>query len=89
MGVSKGSGNLKRDLNHMAPAANNAKLGDRIDDLITQHNILVAKFNALVTTLGAGGSTVPSLTTVDAMPSPIAIQTLATLPTPEIPGDRP
>jgi hypothetical protein len=89
MGVSKGSGNLKRDLNHMAPAANNAKLGDRLDDLITQHNILIAKFNSLMTALGAGGSTVPTLTTTQALTSPVAIQTLATLPTPEITGDRP
>ena len=89
MSLSKGTGNPQHDLNHMNPAANNARLGDRINDLITQHNLLTAKFNALMTALGAGGSTVPSLTTTQALASPIAIVTLTSNPSPSIPGDRP
>lgn len=89
MSLSKGSGNPKHDLNHMAPAAANVKLGDRLDDLITQHNVLIAKFNALMTALGAGGSTVPSLTVPQALPAPVAIVALNSNAAPELFGDRP
>lgn len=90
MTASRGSGNPQHDLNHMAPAANVVKLGDRMYDLITNYNILASKFNALVTALGAGGGNVPSLATVDALPSPAsAIATLTAPGAPEITGDRP
>lgn len=89
MAMSKGTGNPKHDLNHMSPAANNARLGDRIDDLITQHNLLAAKFNSLMTAIGAGGGAVPSLVVPQALASPIAIATLTSNAAPEIPGDRP
>lgn len=87
---SKGSGNVKRDLNHMAPAANNAKLGDRMDDLITQHNLLLAKFNALLAALvAANGAVLPSLAAVSALAVPVAIPALGSNAAPEITGDRP
>jgi hypothetical protein len=47
--LGKGSGNLQRDLNHMAPAAHAVRLGDTLHDLITAVNALIA----------AGGNTIP------------------------------
>lgn len=46
MATTKGTGNLKGDLNKMNPAASNAKLGDMLDELVTQHNALLAKLDA-------------------------------------------
>jgi hypothetical protein len=90
MTVSKGSGNLQRDLNHMTPAAANARLGDRVNDLITNLNLLTAQFNAALALLvAANGASVPLLTTVTALKAAVAIPTLATLAAPELPGDRP
>jgi hypothetical protein len=41
-----GTGNVQRDLNHSMPAAFQAKLGDVLNDLITQHNNLLAALTA-------------------------------------------
>jgi hypothetical protein len=88
--LSKGSGNPKHDLNHMSPAAANAKLGDRLDDLITQHNLVVAKLNALLAALvAASGASVPAITAVTALAVPVVIPALGSNSAPEIPGDRP
>ncbi len=38
--------NLQSELNRMAPAAAHAKLGDILNDLITNHNALCAKLDA-------------------------------------------
>lgn len=90
MGSSKGTGNPQHDLNHSTPAANNARLGDRLFDLITQVNLLTAQHNALMAALvAANGASVPVLTTVSALKAPIAIPALVSNPAPEIPGDRP
>jgi hypothetical protein len=90
MSVSKGSGNPQRDLNHSSPAANVAKLGDRLFDLIANVNLLTAKVNALTTALNAAsGAVIPSLAAVTALVSPAAIPTMASSPAPEIKGDLP
>jgi hypothetical protein len=39
---SKGSGNLQHDLNHLAPAAHNVRLGDTLSDLIIAVNLIIA-----------------------------------------------
>lgn len=41
MGIN-GTGDVQRELNHSMPAAFHAKLGDVLNDLITQHNNLLA-----------------------------------------------
>lgn len=46
MATTKGTGNLKGDLNKMNPAAANAKLGDLLDELAAKHNALLAKLDA-------------------------------------------
>lgn len=90
MTLSRGSGNPQKDLNHMAPAANVVKLGDRLNDLITTVNVLTAKVNALTAALAAAsGGTVPVLTAVTALTSPAAIATLAAPGAAEITGDKP
>lgn len=43
-----GSNNNQDVLNRSMPAAHQARLGDCINDLITQHNDLVSKYNALL-----------------------------------------
>lgn len=45
--------NFRDRLNRMAPAADDAKLGATLEDLITKHNALVADFNALITKYNA------------------------------------
>jgi hypothetical protein len=78
---SRGSGNPQRDLNHSMPAAKTVKLGDRLNDLITNLNLATAKLNAAVTALAAAsGGSVPVLTAVTALQSPVAIATLTTVP---------
>ena len=44
---TKGSGNLKNDLNKMNPAAGNAKLGDMLETIITNQNAILAKLDAI------------------------------------------
>ena len=46
---------VKDQLNRCMPAAGKAKLGNVLTDLITQHNALVVKFNALLAKLDADG----------------------------------
>ena len=59
MGTTSVSGGSRRDLkdelNRATPGARDARLGDVIDDLITQHNALLA---ALDTANVAGGTNV-------------------------------
>jgi len=44
---TKGSGNLKRDLNKMNPAAYNAKLGDMLESIISNQNAILAKLDVI------------------------------------------
>lgn len=53
----------KGKLNNIAPGAKEVGLGDIIDDLITAHNDLVAKYNALCAKLDTAGGTVAGLGT--------------------------
>lgn len=88
---SRGSGNAQKDLNHMSPAANVARLGDRVNDLTNTVNLLTAQNNALLAALTAAtGAVIPSLVAVNALVAPKALIVLG-LPygPPEIPGDRP
>ena len=48
---TKGTGNLKNDLNRTTPAAANAKLGDMLEAIITTNNAILAKLDAI----GAAG----------------------------------
>lgn len=47
---TKGTGNLKNDLNKSTPAAYNAKLGDMLESIISNQNAILAKLDAI----GAG-----------------------------------
>jgi len=40
---------IQKRLNRLAPAARDAHLGDVIEDLITNHNLLLASYNDLQT----------------------------------------
>ena len=44
---TKGSGNLKTDLNRMSPAAYNIKLGDMLEQIISNQNAILAKLDAI------------------------------------------
>lgn len=46
MVIIKGTGNLQDELNRMNPAAAHVKLGDVLNDIITQHNALLVKLDA-------------------------------------------
>lgn len=51
---TKGTGNLKNDLNRgLGPAAYNAKLGDMLESIISNQNAIMAKLDAIG---GAGAS---------------------------------
>jgi hypothetical protein len=50
---TKGTGNLKNDLNEMNPPAYNAKLGDMLETIISNQNYIMAKLDAIG---GAGAS---------------------------------
>ena len=49
---TKGTGNLKNDLNKSTPAAYNAKLGDMLESIISNQNAILAKLDAI----GAAGA---------------------------------
>jgi hypothetical protein len=51
----KGTGNLKNDLNRMNPAAGNIKLGDLLENIISNQNAILAKLDAIgaAATVGA------------------------------------
>jgi hypothetical protein len=77
--VWRGSGNPQHDLNHMAPAARTVNLGDRLNDLITNYNLLQAQHAALLAALvAANGAVLPSLAAVSALTTPATIKTLIT-----------
>lgn len=42
---NNGTGNVQDELNRCMPAAKHAQLGDVLNDLITQHNALLAKLD--------------------------------------------
>lgn len=87
---SRGSGNLQRDLNHMTPAANVARLGDRLNDLTNTVNLLTAQHNALLAALTAGvGAVIPSMTTTNALTAPAALTVLASPYPKSVAGDKP
>jgi len=87
---SQGSGNPQRDLNHMSRVANEVRLGDILNDVITNLNYNTAQTAALLTALAAAsGGNVPSLTAVVALTAPSPVTALTVKRTPEIPGDRP
>lgn len=44
---TKGTGNLKNDLNKMNPPASNAKLGDMLESIISNQNAILAKLDAI------------------------------------------
>ena len=53
---TKGSGNLKNDLNRgLGPAAKNANLGDMLESIISNQNAILAKLDAIgvASTVGA------------------------------------
>jgi len=56
---TKGSGNLKNDLNRMNPAAGNAKLGDMLENVISNQNAILAKLDAI----GAAGASSAAIAT--------------------------
>jgi len=56
---SKGTGNLKNDLNRMAPTAANAKLGDMLESVISNQNAILAKLDAI----GAASASVAAINT--------------------------
>ena len=56
---SKGTGNLKNDLNKMNPPASNAKLGDMLESIITNQNAIWAKLDAI----GAAGASSSAIAT--------------------------
>lgn len=87
----RGSGSIQRDLNGFSPAANAARLGDLLADLIAAVNANTARLNTLVPLLvTASGTNVPVITTVTALAAPVAVRTLTTIPgAPELVGDRP
>jgi len=87
----KGSGSIQRDLNGMAPAANTARLGDLLNDIITALNALTSRLNTLVPLLvTAAGTNVPVITTVTAITAPVAVRTINANPgKPELTGDLP
>lgn len=45
MATKNGTGNLQDELNRMNPAANHAKLGDLLSEIITKHNALAAQLD--------------------------------------------
>ena len=49
---TKGTGNLKTDLNRMNPAASNIALGDLLESIIANQNAILAKLDAI----GAAGA---------------------------------
>ena len=55
----KGTGNLKDELNRMNPASGHAKLGDLLDEIITKHNAVLAKLDAI----GAAGASSSAIAT--------------------------
>ena len=57
---TKGTGNLKNDLNRgLGPAASNAKLGDMLETIITTNNAILAKLDAI----GAAGASSAAIAT--------------------------
>jgi len=56
---NKGTGNLKNDLNRMAPTAANAKLGDMLESVISNQNAILAKLDAI----GAASASVAAINT--------------------------
>jgi hypothetical protein len=75
--VWRGSGNPQRDLNHSMPAARTVNLGDRLNDLITNYNLLQTQYAALLAALvAANGAVLPSLAAVSALAAPVQIKTL-------------
>ena len=56
---TKGTGNLKNDLNRMNPAAGNAKLGDMLESIISNQNAILAKLDAI----GAASASVAAINT--------------------------
>lgn len=57
--ATKGTGNLKNDLNRMNPPATNAKLGDMLESIITNQNAILAKLDAI----GAAGASSAAIAT--------------------------
>ena len=58
--ATKGTGNLKNDLNRgLGPAASNAKLGDMLETIITTNNAILAKLDAI----GAAGASSAAIAT--------------------------
>lgn len=55
----KGTGNLKDELNRMNPASGHAKLGDLLDEIITKHNAVLSKLDAI----GAAGASSSAIAT--------------------------
>lgn len=55
----KGTGNLKDELNRMNPASGHAKLGNLLDEIITKHNAVLAKLDAI----GAAGASSSAIAT--------------------------
>ena len=56
---TKGTGNLKNDLNRMTPAAANAMLGDMLENIIKNQNAILAKLDAI----GAASASVAAINT--------------------------
>lgn len=54
-----GTGNLKDELNRCMPAADHAKLGDLLEEIVTKHNAVLVKMDA------AAAATVASLGTTN------------------------
>lgn len=44
---TKGTGNLKNDLNRMNTVAANSKLGDMLESIISNQNAILAKLDAI------------------------------------------
>lgn len=44
---TKGTGNLKNDLNRMNTVASNSKLGDMLESIISNQNAILAKLDAI------------------------------------------
>lgn len=58
--ATKGTGNLKTDLNRgLGPAAANAKLGDMLESIISNQNAILAKLDAI----GAASASVAAINT--------------------------
>lgn len=56
---TKGTGNLKSDLNRMNPTASNAKLGDMLEAIVSNQNAIMAKLDAI----GAAGASSAAIAT--------------------------